>query len=67
MRHCHVYIEPDPIFGRDLSVEEGRVATPPLPTDLRDPGLAGLTPGFAGLYQVNVSIPEALPAGGSGN
>ena len=27
------------------------------------PSFAGLAPGFAGLYQVNVKIPEALPAG----
>jgi uncharacterized protein (TIGR03437 family) len=28
---------------------------------------SGLAPGFAGLYQVNVLIPNAAPAGGSVN
>jgi uncharacterized protein (TIGR03437 family) len=26
-------------------------------------GFAGLTPGFVGLYQVNVAIPQSLPPG----
>ena len=28
------------------------------------PLYAGLSPGFVGLYQVNVTIPEGVPAGG---
>ncbi|MCX6633545.1 MAG: metallophosphoesterase [Acidobacteria bacterium] len=61
-----------PVDG-DIAAGDPAPGQPPLralyPVEVRiggasvTPDFAGLTPGFAGLYQVNVRIPEALPAG----